>query len=160
MVKTDASGNAQWSKTYGGANVEWATSLVQTSDGGYAIAGYTTSFGGGGLDFWLVKTDAEGNAQWSQTYGGTLNDAASIMTKTADGGFAIVGFTYSFAIGDSDLWLVKTDSEGNMQWVGDWFKHGLAWTNSTADNITLYRGSIDAYWNFVRVRIWKIKESP
>jgi len=58
-----------WSHTYGGAENDYANSVVQTSDGGYAIAGSTQSFGAGNTDFWLVKTDGAGNMKWSRTYG-------------------------------------------------------------------------------------------
>ena len=64
---------------------------------------------------------------------------------------------FVFGAGNRDFWLVKTDAAGNAQ---SGFKYGLAWTDSTVDTITLYRGATDAYWNHVRVRIWKIKETP
>jgi predicted secreted protein len=116
LVKTDASGNMQWSKTYGGNGTDYGYGVVQTSDGGYAISGYTTSFGTGGQDFWLIKTDASGNMQWNKTYGGTGTDAAMCLIQSVDGGYALVGYTSSFGAGSSDFWLVKTDAAGNMQW--------------------------------------------
>jgi predicted secreted protein len=105
-----------WSKTYGGTNANVAYALVQTSDGGYALAGYTNSFGAGGYDFWLVKTDSNGNMQWNKTYGGTGDDEAAALVQTTDGGYALAGYTNSFGAGGYDFWLVKTDSNGNMQW--------------------------------------------
>jgi predicted secreted protein len=116
LVKTDASGNVQWSKTYGGTNDDRAFSVVQTVDGGYALAGQTYSYGAGGSDFWLVKTDASGNMQWSRPYGGTNFDSARSVVQTVDGGYALAGGTRSFGAGNMDFWLVKTDSSGNMQW--------------------------------------------
>jgi hypothetical protein len=116
LVKTDANGNMQWNKTYGGTSPDWAFSVVQTGDGGYALAGSTQSFGTGGCDFWLVKTDANGNMQWNKTYGGTGYDYAQSVVKTGDGGYAIAGPTTSFGAGNDDFWLVKTDANGNMQW--------------------------------------------
>jgi predicted secreted protein len=145
LVKTDATGNAQWNQRYGGTNDDYGRSVVETSDGGYTIAGWTASYGAGGMDFWLVKTDAAGNAQWNQTYGGTDSDQGLSVVETSDGGYAITGYTMSFGAGDSDVWLVKTG-------VGS----GLTWTDSTADTVTLYRGATDVYWNYVRVRMWKI----
>jgi len=116
LVKTDSAGNMQWNKTYGGTNSDWAYALVQTSDGGYAIAGYTDSFGAGLSDFWLVKTDSAGNMQWNKTYGGIGGDCAYALVQTSDGGYALAGVTFSFGAGDEDLWLVKADAAGNMEW--------------------------------------------
>jgi hypothetical protein len=155
LVKTDSSGNAQWNKTYGGTNSDGPGSLVQTIDGGYALSGQ--SFGVSDADAWLVKTDASGNVQWTKTYGGTSTEGALALVETGDGGYALAGITDSFGAGGYDFWLVKTDAAGNAM---DGFKYGLAWVDSSANSITLYRGTDDAYWNYVRVRVWKVKESP
>ncbi len=149
LVKVDRFGDHVWSQTYGGAESDGANSLVQTSDGGYILAGHTFSFGAGDYDFWLVKTDAFGNHLWNQTYGGTNMEDLRSVVQTVDGGYVIAGQTYSFGAGNGDLWLVRINMES-----------GLAWTDSTLDTITLYRGATDSYWNYVRVRIWKIKENP
>jgi predicted secreted protein len=113
LVKTDSYGNMLWSRTYGGAGDEAANAVVQTSDQGYALAGWTTSFGAGGYDFWLVKTDYSGTMQWNQTYGGGGDDAGFSLVLTSDGGYALAGFTGSYGAGDYDGFLVKTDSVGN-----------------------------------------------
>jgi parallel beta-helix repeat protein len=105
-----------WNKTYGGTGSDYAYSAVQTSDGGYALAGGTNSSGAGNYDFWLVKTDSAGIMQWNETYGGTGFDSAYTVVQTVDGGYVIVGSTMSFGAGGSDSWLVKTDSSGIMQW--------------------------------------------
>ena len=114
LVKTDANGNEQWNKTYGGTYTDEAYSLVETSDGGYALTGYTTSFGAGSEDFWLVKTDMAGNMEWNKTYGGTGYDESHSLIQTADGGYAIAGSTQSY--GGGDFWFVKADANGNEQW--------------------------------------------
>jgi len=116
FVKTDSSGNMEWTQTYGGPNNEYGFCLVQTSDGGYAMAGCTYSFGAGSHDSWLVKTDAFGNMEWNQTYGGTDADGTTSLIQTADGGYILAGSTKSFGAGDFDWWLIKTDGAGNMQW--------------------------------------------
>ncbi|WXG45852.1 MAG: hypothetical protein WED05_04105 [Candidatus Atabeyarchaeum deiterrae] len=116
LVKTDGSGNQQWNKTYGGAGYDEAQSVQQTSDGGYVVAGDTTSFGAGGYDFWLVKTDGSGNQQWNKTYGGAGYDEAQSVQQTPDGGYIVAGYTSSFGAGSLDFWLVKTDGSGNQQW--------------------------------------------
>jgi hypothetical protein len=145
----------QWNKTYGGASSDqgqW-NFLIQTNDGGYVLACNTMSFGNGGptvataQDVWLIKTDAIGNMQWSKTYGGTANDFGSGVVQTRDGGYTVVGYTASFGAGGNDIYLIKVGVEGES---------GLAWTDSNINIITLYRGTNDVYWNYVRVRIWKI----
>jgi len=155
LVKTDSSGNHLWNKTYGktygGISNDYAYSVVQTSDGGYALAGYTNSSGAGGHDFYLVKTDASGNMQWDRVYGGIGEDFGYSVVRTSDGGYALAGYTNSSGAGWYDFWLIKTDTQSGV---------GLAWTDSTKDNITLYRGTTDPYWNYVRVRVWKIRETP
>ena len=116
LVKTDSSGNMLWNKTYGGTKDDGGMSLVRTSDGGYALTGYTESFGAGLADFWLVKTDSSGNMLWNKKYGGADLDVAESLVQTSDGGYALAGHTFSFGVGSSDFWLVKTDSSGNMLW--------------------------------------------
>jgi hypothetical protein len=117
LVKTDSAGNMQCNRTYGGAGTNELFSIVQTSDGGFALAGHTDSFGVGGSDFWLVKTDSAGNMQWNQTYGGVGVDVAFSIVQTSDGGYALAGYTISFNTYPSyDFWLVKVDSVGVMQW--------------------------------------------
>jgi hypothetical protein len=116
LVKTDESGNMEWNKTYGGAQDDRAQSLIETSDGGYALAGSTESFGAGSYDFWLVKVDESGNFEWNKTYGGTHDDLAYSLLETSDGGYALAGFTHSFGVGFYNFWLVKTDENGNIMW--------------------------------------------
>jgi hypothetical protein len=115
LVKTDSAGNQQWSKTFGGGGIDDAYSVVQASDGGYAIAGWTLPYGGAKGDFLLVKVDSAGNQQWSKTYGGTGDDNPYSMIRTSDGGYAILGSTDS-GTNNNDFLLVKVDSAGNQQW--------------------------------------------
>jgi hypothetical protein len=116
LVKTDANGNMVWNQTYGGRATNQATAVTQTSDGGYAIAGYTDSYGTGNYDFWLIKTDANGTMLWNQTYGGTGDDKGYSVIQTTDGGYALAGYTASYGAGMDDFWLVKTDASGNLKW--------------------------------------------
>jgi hypothetical protein len=116
LVKADANGNMVWSKTFGGIGDDYARSVIQTSDGGYSVAGYTKSSGAGYNDFYLVKADANGNMVWSKTFGGIGDDYAFSVVQTSDGGYAIAGHSYSFGAGRNDFWLVKTDANGNMLW--------------------------------------------
>jgi hypothetical protein len=115
LAKTDANGTMQWSKTYDESGGNEMYVLVQASDGGYAVSGYTTSFGAGNIDFWLIKVDSSGNVQWNQTYGGTGNETVDSLIQTIDGGYALGGYSNSFGSSE-DFLLVKTDSSGNVQW--------------------------------------------
>ena len=116
LVKTDANGNIEWNQTYGGTNRDEANCVFQTSDGGYALVGYTHSFGAGNYDFWLIKTDANGTMQWNQTFGGPATDIAYSLVETFGGGFVLVGQTISIGAESSDFWIIKTDKLGNLQW--------------------------------------------
>ena len=89
---------------------------IQTSEGGYALAGFTSSFGAGGKDFWLFKIDSAGNQLWNKTYGGLGDEVAYSVIQTSEGGYALAGFTNSFGAGGKDFWLVKTDATGIMLW--------------------------------------------
>jgi len=117
VVKLDAKGNLQWTRTIGGRGYEIGNSLIQTSDGGYVIAGSTTSFGAGGEDVYVVKLDAKGNLQWTKTIGGPKGDEGRSLIQTSDGGYAIAGYTSSFGAGEADVYVVKLDANGNLQWT-------------------------------------------
>jgi len=120
LIKTDSFGNMMWNKTYGGADSDSALDLVQTSEGGYALAGFTNSFGVGETDFWLVKTDSSGNMQWNQIYGGQSYETAWAIVQTGDGGYALAGSTSSFGAGGHDFWLIKTDEYGVIPEFPSW----------------------------------------
>jgi len=115
LIKTDANGNEQWSKTFGGSAIDDARSVVQTSDGGYALAGRTASFGSESNDAWLIKTDANGNKQWDKTFGGSDFDLAEGMIQASDGGFVLAGRFGSGSFSQQGSWLIKTDSNGNVE---------------------------------------------
>jgi ribosomal protein S11 len=117
LIKTDADGNIIWAKTYGGADYDVAYFIQQTSDGGYIVAGYTNSFGAGWEDIFLIKTDADGNIIWAKTYGGTYWDGAFSVQQTSDGGYIVAGLTASFGAGFDDIFLIKTDANGNIIWA-------------------------------------------
>jgi hypothetical protein len=113
---TGAFQKEQWNMTYGGAKDDGAYCVIQTTDGGYAAAGFTGSFGAGGNDMWLVKTAADGTLQWKRTYGGPKDDAANCVIQTVDGGYLLAGYTNSGVLSQS-TWIVKTNPSGNSEWT-------------------------------------------
>ena len=116
LIKTDMNGNEIWNKSYGGHYLDEGKSVLQTSDGGYVLTGSTYSFGAGDHDAWLIKTDSNGNEIWNNTYGGSLWDQGKSVVQTTDGGYFITGDYTDPVQGDLELYMVKTDSEGNEEW--------------------------------------------
>ena len=148
LVITDSKGIMLWNRTFGGPNYERAKSLVATSDGGYVLACETRSFGAGGADFWLIKTNSVGVMEWNMTYGGEDNEFASCVVETLDGGYALTGSTIPSGGGSADFWLVKTDSKGNMEWNQTYGGLGTEYSNSmvtTADGGYAIAGSTTSY---------------
>jgi len=117
LIKVDSFGNQQWQQVLGGNNFDFGQSVKQTTDGGFILFGFTNSFGAGGYDMYLVKTDSTGNLQWQQTYGDTANDYGYSVAQTPDGGYILAGSTRSYGSGNLDAALIKTDSSGNQQWA-------------------------------------------
>jgi hypothetical protein len=111
IVKTDNFGYNLWGYTYGGSHSDIAYSVCKTTDEDYIVAGVTSSFGAGGRDFYLVKTNSQGDTLWTRTYGGSDDDEAYSVQQTADGGYILAGHTRSFGTGGKDFYLVKTGPE-------------------------------------------------
>ena len=116
FIKTEPNGTMQWQKNFGGSDFDMGNSVQQTSDGGYVIAGRTYSFGAGGSDVYLIKTEPNGTMQWQNTFGGSENDWGWSVQQTSDGGYIIAGHTDSPGAGKDDVYLIKTDPNGNRQW--------------------------------------------
>ena len=116
LMKLDINGNVSWFQDFGGPGDDRGIQVQETADGGYIVSGHTTSFGAGGWDAYLIKTDIAGNLQWSKTYGGGGNDYGNYVEQTADGGYIIMGTTSSFGSGSWDLWMIRINSQGNVIW--------------------------------------------
>lgn len=128
LVKLNSIGNFMWQKCFGGLNEEYGTSLIQTTDGGFVIAGQSNSNTGdvsgahGLIDYWVVKVNSTGTLQWQKTLGGSSDDIAESLIQSDDEGYIVVGRTSSNNgnvtgnHGQSDVWAVKLDADGNMVW--------------------------------------------
>lgn len=131
-VKTDANGNVQWKKCYGGTAGDEFRYVKSTPDGGYIAIGVTGSTDGdvtqnhGGIDYWVVKLNSSGIIQWQKCYGGSNLDEARSVAPTSDGGYIVCGESYS-TDGDvtnavapnsnnNDYWVIKLSASGTIQW--------------------------------------------
>jgi hypothetical protein len=128
---TPAPAFAGWGRAYGGSGIDFGRHILKCSDGNYAILGGTSSFGAGGDDIWLLKISEDGDTLWTRTYGGGSAEYPEWIEETPDSGFIILGTTASYGSGESDIWLVKTDKNGNTQWTKT---YGGAETEDTSKN--------------------------
>jgi hypothetical protein len=124
LIKTDSSGNKTWEKTFGGMGRDFGNYVQQASDGGFIIVGSTESYGNGKTDVWLIKTDVDGNKVWDKTFGYDIFDSGSEVKQTSDGGYIIVGDVNTNGGGEGDIWVIKTDQNGNEVWDKMFDGHG------------------------------------
>ena len=117
LVGSDRYGNIEWHQSFGGSQLDKANHIKQTSDGGYIISGTTESYGFGGSDIWLFKTGPSGLIEWNSYLGTSNNEHGGQVIETPDGGFAVIGDRDLLGNGDSDIWLIKTNSQGDSVWT-------------------------------------------
>ncbi|NOR46650.1 MAG: PKD domain-containing protein, partial [Methanosarcinaceae archaeon] len=133
VLKTGPTGSEQWNITFGRKFIDnRAVSVLQTSDGGYLIAGSTGTYRDNSPDIWLVKVSPQGQEQWNRTLGGTGYEVMVFVQQTADEGYNIIGNTDSYGAGSFDIWFVKIDSNGNMQWNNTFGGTGQDWAYSVS----------------------------
>ncbi len=116
ILKLNSKGEAEWQKTFGGESDDEANSFQKTADGGYIVAGWTKSFGSGGEDVYILKLNSKGEVEWQKTFGGKNNDGANSIQLTADGGYIVAGWTSSFGSGEADVYILKLDVKGQLEW--------------------------------------------
>jgi hypothetical protein len=117
LIKTNTLGDTTWTKTFGGLETDKGYSVHQTTDNGYIICGYTESFGNGDEDVYLIKTDSLGGSIWTKTFGGIEDDGGHSVQQTNDGGYIITGYTTNTIINEYDVYLLKTDGNGDTLWT-------------------------------------------
>ena len=124
LQKTDGQGKLLWAKSYGGADLDEGLHVASTSDQGYILAGRSYSFGAGNEDAYLVKTDRDGNLQWSKVYGTPKIERSYSVRQTSDGGYILSGSSLNyqntpidFTVNNFDVLLIKTTAVGNLVWA-------------------------------------------
>jgi len=157
VIRTDREGNMLWSRTYGGAGTEYGNGGICLADG-YLVAGYTTSFGAGSKDVYLVRLDKDGREVWSKTYGGSSWDVGMAVCTTNDDHYIVCGYTHSFGKGEEDVYLIKTDRSGKEIWSKTYGGERLDMGNSVCltDNagflIGATSGSFSGNTDFLLIR--------
>ena len=164
LIKTNASGDTLWTKSFGGSSFDAGGSVKQTSDGGYIIIGQTYSFGAGSSDAWLIKTDVNGDTLWTKTFGGSDSDYPTSVQQTTEAGYIIAGYTYSFGAGSDDVWLIKTNSSGDTLWTKTFGGISYDYCNSVYQTIDggyiLTGGTTSFGFGAGYDDVWLIKTTP
>ncbi len=163
VIRVNTSGNLVWSKSYGSTERDILYDMKQTDDGGFIIAGHTESFGhiNNYTDAWLIKTDSNGDTLWTKTWGTEMHDGAMSVVQTSDGGFVWTGYKYISTF-VQDLWVLKTDEDGNMLWsktYGGTFNNIGRSINKNIDGSLIITG--DYYSEVTNTRdLWLLNVDP
>jgi hypothetical protein len=159
LLKFDMNGNVEWNRVFGGIDSDIGYSVQQTPEGSYIIVGSTRSYGAGLSDVWLIKTDSNGEKVWDKTFGGSSNEGGREVQQTVDGDYIIIGSTESFGNGEHDIWLIKTDSDGNLLWSNTYGGSSIEYGESTQQTIDggyIIAGNTESY-GAGEQDIWLIK---
>ncbi len=161
LIKLDTKGNIVWEKTFGGNAGDFGSSILESSDGGFVITGYTSvSLEAPNNSAYLFKTDSDGTLLWEKALGGTAFENGNYLDETSDGGFIITGSTSLYAGGQVDVYLVKTDDNGNTLWEkkfgGDAYDVGYC-VQETLDSGFVITGSTKSFGNIYDQDLYLIK---
>ena len=160
LTKTDSNGNKIWDRTFGGAEGDLGILVHETQEEGYVILGATSSYGEGQMDIWLIRTDSNGNKIWDKTFGKENGDVVRSCEPTSDGGYIILAEMNSYGGDNSDLWLIKTDSNGNKIWdrtFGDKRSEQAGSVQQTRDGGYILVGSTESCGKGDHQDIWLIR---
>lgn len=131
FVRSFLFSQTQFVRSYGGVSHDIGTSVLQISDGGYIVAGNTLSFGAGSWDVFVIKTNDQGDTFWAKTYGTPMTDGLSIWGKggpsiiaASDGGHLIATTNAGGINANQDVYLIKIDTSGNIQWSRNYGGYG------------------------------------
>jgi hypothetical protein len=186
LIKTDSEGDTLWTKTYGAGSQDYLQGVHQTADGGFIMAAYSSGFGAGSNDFYLVRSNSSGDTLWTKSYGGSGSDVAYSVQQTTDGGFIVAGYTTSFGAGNNDVYLIKLDSGGQIIWAktyggsgadysysvrqtkdGGFIVAGQTYSFGTNGDVYLIRTDEDGnhLWSFAyggtgEDKAWSVKQAP
>jgi uncharacterized delta-60 repeat protein len=148
VFKLASDGSVEWQKTYGGSRNEEASSIQQTTDGGYIVAGEAQSTGVGDTDIWVLKLASDGSVEWQKTYGGDSREEAYSIQQASDGGYIVAGKTESFVVENTDIWVLKLASDGTVEWqktYGGSEKEEAYSIRQTIDGGYIVAGSTETY---------------
>lgn len=147
VVKLDNRGIPQWQKAYGGSGDDIARTILETSDGGYLVAGSSRSFGAGSEDYWVLKLDSDGSINWQKTYAGSGLDRAKAVAETNDG-YVVAGRTNSFGAGEDDFWVLKLNYDGTVAWENTYGGSSYDYAQSIQALDGVNGGYIVAGWTY------------
>jgi hypothetical protein len=144
LIKTDSLGDILWTRTYGGSEFDYGYSVQETNDRGYIITGGTWSFGSGNNDVYLIRSDSLGDTLWTRFYGGPSGDEGFSVLETQDEGYIIAGNTLSYGAGLQDVYLIRTDENGDTLWTRTY--GGASWDYGRSVRETQDGGYIIVGW--------------